>query len=67
MSLSLGYLLTLRSEFESIVSEYVLDDDRKQGTIENLTWFINNGAVGNRFRPGFDRAYEISMEILQNK
>ena len=67
MQQSLGYLLTLRSEFEYIVSDYQMDDDKKNGTISNLNWFISNGAVGNRFRSGFDRACELAQEILDNR
>jgi hypothetical protein len=54
--------LTLRSEWEELVKDFKFVG--KEGTIDNLRTFIENGHKGNRFRPGFDRAVEITQEIL---
>lgn len=58
--------LNLRTEWEDLVQDFSLDDHRKNGTIDNLTFFIENGAVGNRFRKSFDEAMEIAKTILRN-
>ena len=62
MNISLGEYLTERSRWERIVSDFKMPD--KEGTIHNLEWFIENGALGNRFRPGFDVALTIANYIV---
>lgn len=59
-------LLNLRFQWETLVSDYKLDDSRKHGTIDNLRFFVNHGLVGNRFRSGFDEAVAIADTILDN-
>lgn len=59
-------LLNLRFQWETLVSDYKLDESRKQGTIDNLRFFVNHGLVGNRFRSGFDEAVAIADTILDN-
>ena len=56
--------LNLRSEWENIVRSYKFVP--KDGTIDNLKNFKENGHKGNRFRQDFDRAMEITNEILRN-
>ena len=56
--------LNLRSEWENIVRSYKFVP--KDGTIDNLKNFKENGHKGNRFRQDFDRAMEIANEILRN-
>lgn len=55
-------ILSFRSEWELIVQDYKLDDYNSH--IDNLKQFINDGAVGNRFRPNFDKAMEIATAIV---
>lgn len=59
-------LLNLRFQWETLVSDYKLEESRKQGTIDNLRFFVNHGLVGNRFRSGFDEAVAIADTILDN-
>ena len=54
-------LLVLRTEWEDIVRNYKFIG--KDGTIDNLILFLENGHKGNRFRQGFDRATEIAKTI----
>jgi hypothetical protein len=62
MNISLGEYLTERSRWERIVSDFKMPDTN--GTIDNLEWFIENGALGNRFRPGFETALTIANDII---
>ena len=55
------YLL-LRTEWEDLVKDFKFVG--KEGTIDNLKAFVENGHKGNRFRPGYNRAVEITQEIL---
>ena len=64
MNMSLGELLTLRSEWEELVAKFKLPDGN--GTIDNLIWFIENGAKSNRFRGDYKKAKEIAVTILDN-
>ena len=59
-------LLNLRFQWEEIVRDYKMDDKRKVGLIDNLQWYIDNGATGNRFRSGYKESCEIAKEILDN-
>lgn len=59
-------ILNLRSQWEELVQDFNMDDQRKHGTIDNIKWFIDHGLVGNRFRKGCDDAYEIAETILRN-
>lgn len=56
--------LNLRTEWEAIVKDYKFVG--KDGTIDNLEKFRTHGYRGNRFRSGYDRAVEITNEILRN-
>lgn len=55
-------ILQLRSEWEELVEDYKIADDRKHGTIQNLKWFLRHGKSSNRFRKDFGK----SMELAQN-
>lgn len=57
-------LLNLRYEWEEIVRDYKFVG--KEGTLDNLELFVQNGHKGNRFRGGFDRAMEIADTILKS-
>ena len=58
---SLPELLTLRSEWESIVVDFKLQD--YNGTIDNLKWFVKYGVRSYRFRPNFEQALSIAKTI----
>lgn len=59
-------LLDLRYRWEEIVRDFKMDDKRKVGIIDNLQWFIENGATGNRFRNGYSESQHLAKEILDN-
>jgi hypothetical protein len=63
MNTSLFEILRLRSEWEEIVGNLQWDDPN--GTIDNLRTFKEKGYTNNRFRAGFDRAIEITENILE--
>lgn len=66
MNTSLGEVLTLRSQWEEIVSyRKTYDLPHYNGTIDNLYKFIENGAKKNRFRKNFDEALSIANKIVE--
>jgi hypothetical protein len=64
MNMSLGELLTLRFQWEELAAKFKLPNGN--GTIDNLIWFIENGAKSNRFRNEYNEAVEIAKRILDN-
>jgi hypothetical protein len=67
MNISLAELLNLRYQYEQIVSyRRTYDLPSYDGDIDNLYYFINNGANKNRFRKRFDEAMEIAQKIIEN-
>ena len=60
---SLEELLTLRSTWEDIVIRYKIPE--KQGTLDNLQWFVQNGQTNNRFRKRCKEAISIAQTILE--
>jgi hypothetical protein len=64
MTMSLGEILNLRSQWEELVTKFKLPDGN--GTIDNLMWFIENGSKSNRFRNEYNEAVEIAKRILDN-
>jgi len=61
--ISVFQYLMLRSEWEDLVKDFKFIG--KEGTMNNLKTFMENGHKGNRFRPGYNRAIEITHEILK--
>jgi len=59
-------LLDLRFQWEEIVRDYKMDDKRKSGVVDNLQWYIDNGATGNRFRSGYKESQDLARSILEN-
>jgi hypothetical protein len=57
-------MLNLRFNWEELVKDYKLEEPRKQGTIDNLKYFLEHGLVGNRFRSGYDDAVKIAQNIV---
>ena len=66
VKMSVFEILNLRSQWEDLVKDFQLDDYRKHGTIQNIKYFYEYCAPGNRFRKGFDEATEIAETILRN-
>lgn len=64
--MSVFQYLNLRSEWEEICrsGRFDLPEDRLQGTIDNIKWFLDNGTRTNRFRVGFDDAMEIAKTMV---
>jgi hypothetical protein len=60
--MTLFEVLTLRSQWESIVTDYKLNS--YDGTIDNLEYFIENGIKGNRFRTNFELALNLAETIV---
>jgi len=57
-------ILNLRYQWEELVKDMVLPSKGKEGTIDNIKWFITSGAKGNRFRKGYDEALNIANQIV---
>lgn len=56
--------LDLRYKWEVLCEDLVLPEERKVGTLENLKWFIQEGARNNRFRGSYEEALKIAKEIV---
>lgn len=54
--------MELRYQWEELVRGYKLPNHN--GTIDNLSWFIQNGAKSNRFRDNFTQAMDKAKYIL---
>ena len=57
--------LNARSEYERLVSGFVLPEDKYQGTIDSMQWFLKKGYTANRFRKGFDDVTELCHHVLK--
>tara|TARA_B100000768_G_scaffold181198_1_gene203277 strand:- start:2358 stop:2555 length:198 start_codon:yes stop_codon:yes gene_type:complete len=64
--MSIAEILSLRFEYEEIVANFVIPDQRKNGVLDNMIWFRKYGNKKNRFRPGYDRAVEIANKIYKS-
>jgi len=64
--MSIAEILNLRFEYEEIVANFVIPDQRKNGVLDNMIWFRKYGNKKNRFRPGYDRAVEIANKIYKS-
>lgn len=65
-SISLAEALTIRSKWERLVSyrkSFVIPS--YDGTIDNMQWFLDNGAKGNRFRKNYDDAVSLANTIVR--
>ena len=66
MNMSFDSILNLRSQWERLVSTgrgFNLED--YNGTIDNLYYFLNEGAKKNRFRKDCKAAVEIAEQIVE--
>lgn len=58
-------ILNLRYQWEETVKDFKLDYERKEGNIDNITWFIQHGSASNRFRKGYEKAISIAEQIME--
>ena len=64
--MSIAEILSLSFQFEEIIKNFVIPDNRKASILENIIWFKKYGNRKNRFRPGYDRAVEIANKIYES-
>lgn len=57
-------LLNLRYQWEELAKDLTLPVAGKEGTIDNIQWFIKTGAKGNRFRKGYQEALNIAEQMM---
>lgn len=60
--MTLFSMLSLRYQWEEIVKDFKLEDTN--GTIDNLEYFVENGAKRNRFRNNFKEAMNLAETIV---
>ena len=66
MNMSFDLILNLRSQWERLVSSgRGFNLDSYNGTIDNLYYFLNEGAKKNRFRKNCPEAIEIAKQIVE--
>lgn len=66
MNMSFDSVLNLRSQWERLVSTgRGFNLDNYNGTIDNLYYFLNEGAKKNRFRKNCPEAIEIAKQIVE--
>ena len=66
MNMSFDLILNLRSQWERLVSSgRGFNLDSYNGTIDNLYYFLNEGAKKNRFRKNCPEAIEIAKQIIE--
>ena len=63
MNSSLEHLLVLRSQWEDIVRLYKIP--KKDGTLDNLIWFVAEGYRSNKRRSKCNLAIELANTILE--
>ena len=63
-ALSIAEILTLRSEFEEIISGFNVSVSGSD--INSLEWFVENGHRSNSLRSGYERAKEIAVIITED-
>ena len=67
-NISLAEYLALRSQWEHLVSyRKCFKLPSYDGTIDNLQWFLDNGAKGNRFRKNYEEASNLAKLLLNVK
>ena len=68
MNMSIAEILSLRFQFETIVSSNRYKMPRYTSNINNLEWFIKNGHKSNKNKKQFPEALEIAeLVIYQGK
>lgn len=62
---TIATILTMRTDWEELVRDLKLPENRYQGTIENLRWFTRYGRGSNGMRPGYKTAHDLAKEIVR--
>jgi len=61
---SVAEILNLRYQYEEIVRNFDIPENKRNGHINSLEWFKKYGNRKNRFRDGYDEALELCAIIL---
>jgi len=64
MGMKIFDVLNKRSQWEWLACDLKLPQERYQGTINNLQWFIKYGHKSNSLRKGFQEAKNLAQEIV---
>lgn len=59
------HLLNMRTEYETIVSSRGYDMVSTHSDINSLRSFTQEGHKKNRFRPNYDKAFELAETIMR--
>ena len=65
MKQSVAEILSLRFQFEEIIRNFDIPENKRNGHINSLEWFKKYGNRKNRFRDGYKEALELCNKILQ--
>lgn len=58
-------IVNMRSEYEEIIENFKLPEDRYGSSIFDMEYFITDGIASNGLRTGCDRAVEICYTVIQ--
>lgn len=58
-------LLQLRFQWEETVHGFTLPADKKQGTVDNIKYYLAKGHTLNRFREGHKQSIDIGNQIME--
>ena len=65
MKQSVAEILSLRFQFEEIIQNLDIPENKRNGHINSLEWFKKYGNRKNRFRDGYNEALELCNKMLQ--
>jgi len=58
-------ILNLRYNFEELLRNFDIPEDKRSSDINSLEWFKRYGNRKNRFRDGYKEAIDICTKILE--
>ncbi len=64
MKQSVAEILSLRFQFEEIIQNLDIPENKRNGHINSLEWFKKYGNRKNRFREGYKEATKLCSSIL---
>ena len=65
MKQSVGEILSLRFQYEEIIRNFDIPENKRSGHINSLEWFKKYGNRKNRFREGYAEAINLCNQMLQ--
>ncbi len=65
MNNSVADILNPRYNFEELLRNFDIPEDKRSSDINSLEWFKRYGNRKNRFRDGYKEAIDICNEILE--